>query len=188
MLEYPFETFYGPQRSVDHSVYVGDGKEVSSANLHSSDLQKALTYISDIDREKFVRIQREAAKETYLDEIIDNLPWIKYRPAVLQSALITLPVSGSEAYKSWPASYEFESDDVILDQIAEDKSKVRSMGTDPHGFTPDPTSGHAWSVPEIARKYIKGALKKYELQDFIRYYEKALDVLAGADVDYRAEK
>ena len=173
-----------PQREIDFDVYVyGEDKELVSTNLHSSILQEILSYICDVDREKFTQIQREVAKEIYLEaDILTQFPWMADRPEALQCCIITILVSGSESYKNWlgdhkddPAPYE-----DILEQVSIDKSKVGSTLGPASG---DPTTGHAWTVPEIARRIMDGSLTKYDVEDWVRY--DSVDLLQSCGVDYR---
>ena len=191
-LEESFRTYEGqPQREVDHSVYNGGDQKIAKDNLLTSELEDDLTYICDINREKFIRIQREAAKETYLDEIITyvnkskgiDLSWIADRPAAVQGAIMTLPISGAEPYREWPPEYSELSDEELLDIIAEEKSKIKSITDNPATFEADPTKGTAFTVPEIAKKIISGAIKKYDLQDYLRYCN--IDVLEAVGITYK---
>ncbi len=173
-----------PQRLIDFDVYIDGGiKDQVSNNLRRSELQKVLSYICDVDREKFTQIQREVAKEIYLEaDILRVFPWLADRPEALQCCIITILVSGSMSYEGWLGDHEQDTApyEEILEQVSIDKSKVGSTLGPPSN---DPTTGHAWTVPEIARRIMDGSLTKYDVEEWVR--TGSSELLESCGVDFR---
>ena len=159
----------------------GSGYAEAIANIRASKLQEALTKVCNMNREKFFRLQRQLAKEAFLDPVLVNHPWVADRPLCIQGVLLHIFLAGDQSIK-WIT--EDMSNEKILEEVSNHIASRKSTSSDP---TNDPNSGRAWTEPEIARKILNGTLPKNIVEMWVRegrsciLKEEGVDVRGGVD-------
>ncbi len=161
-----------------HCRYTGNEHAEVRQRLRKSDLQLALTKVCKMDREKFFRMQRQFAKECFIEPTIMLHPWLLDRPISVLGVLLHW-VDGSGDYEMKWLRKEMTDEEILL-YVRNGFARLRTTMSDP---TNDPNSGRAWSEPEIAFKLLDGTITKYIVEIWVRTGNSK--ALTENGVDYR---
>ena len=151
-----------------------DLKAEAEENIRKSPLQEALSKVCKMNREKFFKLQRQLAKESFLDPILLEHPWLEDRPLCVQGALMHTYLAGDQTMK-WLD--ESQTNEEILQCVRHYIAHRKSTAGD------DGNKSRAWSEPEIAYKLLDGTLSKYEVEVWTR--ESTSQILEAAGMKFK---
>ena len=154
-----------------------DLKENAEEHIKESDLQQALTKVCNMNREKFFKLQRQFARESFLEPILLEHPWVADRPVCVQGILLHVFLAGDQTMK-WLS--EDMTDEEILAGARHYIANRKSTAADGDG---NEGAGRAWNEPEIAYKLLDKTLNKYEVELWVR--TAVSSVLKDAGMNYR---
>lgn len=151
----------------DQTACADDIGRVPGEYKEDSQIKAALDEICNTDREAFLAIQMEIAKEQWLEPLLEDFPWLAERRSCVQGIVMHLRLWGAgEATNEWlKANPEASDEEIILKArniIANTKSTVNQ---NPDG---DETKGRAFNEPEIALRICEGKLTEDEIEQWVR--------------------
>ena len=129
----------------------------------TSQVKAALSQICDTDRETFLTIQMDIAKEEYLDPLLSEYPWLENRPSCVQGAVMHLRVWGAST--GWLGTYESASDEEIIKKVRHTIANTSSTAGEATG---NENAGRAYNEPQIALEILSGAVSTEEVEKWVR--------------------
>ena len=129
----------------------------------TSQVKAALSQICDTDRETFLTIQMDIAKEEYLDPLLSEYPWLENRPSCVQGAVMHLRVWGAST--GWLGTYESASDEDIIKKVRHTIANTSSTAGEATG---NENAGRAYNEPQIALEILSGGVTKEDVEKWVR--------------------
>ena len=131
-------------------------------NIDKSDFQQNLTKVCNMNREKFFKMQRQLAKESFLDPVLVEHPWLEDRPLCVQGQLLHVFLLGDQTMKWLDES--LTNEEILAHARHYIANRVSTAGVGDG----NETAGHAWNEPEIAYGILDGRLSKYVVEIWTR--------------------
>ncbi len=132
-------------------------------NSGTREFQKVLSQICDADRDGFLSVQMEVAKEQYLTPLLKSYPWLEERPSCVQGAVMHLRVWGAST--DWLSDYESSSDEEIVLKV---RNTIANTSSTAGEATGDEESGRAYNEPQIALEILSGAATTEDIEKWVR--------------------
>ena len=139
------------------------GTSPKNINYDTSQVKAALSQICDTDRETFLSIQMEIAKEEYLDPLLSEYPWLETRPSCVQGAVMHLRVWGAST--GWLGAYEGATDEDIILKVRHTIANTSSTAGAASG---NENAGRAYNEPQIALEILSGGVTTEDVEKWVR--------------------
>lgn len=128
-----------------------------------SQIKAALNQICAENREAFLAIQMEIAKEQYLEPLLNDYPWLESRRSCVQGIVMHLRVWGADATPI--GAMENATDEEI---ILKCRNIIANTGSTAGAASGDESKGRAYNEPEIALRIVAGELSEDEIEEWVR--------------------
>ena len=129
-----------------------------------SKVKAALNIICETNREAFLALQMEIAKEDYLYDLLEAHPWLAERRSCVQGIVMHLYLWGAGV--EWLPDYENATDEeIILKARYEIANTPSTANQNPDG---NENEGRAFNEPEIALRICAGELTEEEIEKWVR--------------------
>ena len=147
--------------SVDN--FTNDIGTPGNIKYSTSQVKAALSQICDTDRETFLTIQMDIAKEEYLDPLLSEYPWLETRPSCVQGAVMHLRVWGAST--GWLGTYETASDEEIIKKV---RHTIANTSSTAGAATGNENAGRAYNEPQIALEILAGGVSTEDVEKWVR--------------------
>ena len=150
-------------------------------STHGSKIYKVLHQICEEDRESFLKIQMELAKEMNWDPFIKKYPWITKRPECVQAELFHLVIWGTpKMVNDILSKYnKYVADEVLLEEV---RAAYANRSNTSKDATHKPYGGRAWNEVEIGYGILDGKLTKSDVEEWVRTGDASILIDNGVDI------
>ena len=135
----------------------------------TSQVKEALSQICDTDRETFLTIQMDIAKEEYLNPLLSEYPWLGNRPSCVQGAVMHLRVWGAST--GWLGAYEGATDEEIIKKV---RNTIANTNSTVGKATGKEDEGRAYNEPQIALEILNGRVTTEDIERWVREKEPSI--------------
>lgn len=137
--------------------------------------QATLKLICQKDRDAFLHVQMEVAKDQYLQPLLDQYSWLADRPSCVQGEIMHLKVWGADT--SWVSGFSGSTDEEIIKKV---RYTIANTSSTAGAATGDETTGRAFNEPEIALGILGGKYSADDIEQWVRN-----DDVSVFDFDFR---
>ena len=155
-----------------------------SAQQFWEDYQGAKTFkavlseICDKNRDRFLEVQMEVAKEQYLDPLLKDHPWLESYPKCVQGAIMHLRVWGASTEDL--GSHKSDTPEELIKYV---RHKIANTSSTAGEATGNEEAGRAFNEPEIAFGILDGRMSEEDIEEWVR--KDDVGVLTRCGVEYR---